>query len=123
MKLARWIFLIAGVFGLLLMIPIAVDVKVIGQIVPPGGSFFYGSIMLNMCWQILYIFLSRDPVRYRPMMIPSFLAEASAPFASTWLYLYGYRLWIPTVVADGAFAILFLVAFWSAGRERNNSAG
>lgn len=110
MKLARWIFLIAGIFGLLSTIPLAFAEKVMGVNQP---EFYYGFVLLNICWQILYLFLSSDPVRYRPIMIPAFLAKSSGTVALTWLYLQGRVSiqWIAIGAVDGMFAILFLVAY------------
>jgi hypothetical protein len=116
MKFARWIFRIAGIFGLLVMLPIAFAEKTIEQVMPPAVNhpeFFYGFVLLNMCWQILYLFLATDPVRYRPMMLPAFLAKATGVVALTWLTLQGRisSQWTLTIILDGAFAFLFLVAF------------
>ena len=126
MRLAKWVFLIAGVFGLLVTIPMALAEKAIEQIMPPAVAhpeFFYGFVLLNACWQVLYLFLSTDPIRYRPMMIPSFLAKASGVVALTWLVLQGRisRQWTLTIILDGIWALLFLVAFWSAGRGHEKS--
>jgi uncharacterized membrane protein len=116
MKLARWIFLIAGLFGLLSTIPLAFAEKVMGVKQP---EFYYGFVFLDICWQILYLFLSSDPVRYRPMMIPAFLAKASGTVALTLLYLLGRvsSQWITIGAIDGVFAILFLVAFLATRGE------
>jgi hypothetical protein len=127
MKLAKWIFLIAGIFGLLVTIPLAFAEKVIEQIMPPSVNhpeFFYGFVFLNLAWQVLYLLLSTDPARYRPMMIPAFLAKASGTVALTWLYLQGRvsSQWITAATVDGVFAVLFLIAFWAAGRGVNKSA-
>ena len=127
MKLAKWIFLIAGIFGLLVTIPLAFTESVLEQVLPPRVNhpeFFYGFVFLNMCWQVLYLFLSKNPVRFRPMMIPAFLAKASGTLALTWLYMQGRvsTQWITVATVDGIFAILFLVAFWAAGREPNTNA-
>jgi hypothetical protein len=126
MKLAKWIFLIAGIFGLLATIPLAFSGKVIEQMMPGSLShpeFFYGFVLLDMCWQVLYLFLSTDPVRYRPMMIPSLLAKASGTVALTWLYVLGRvsGLWITVAIVDGVFAVLFLIAFWATGRGMNKT--
>jgi hypothetical protein len=126
MKLAKWIFVVAGIFGVLVTIPMALSEKAIEQIMPPAVNhpeFFYGFVLLNACWQVLYLFLSTDPIRYRPMMIPSFLAKASGVVALTWLYLQGRisNQWAVTVIVDGIWALLFLLAFWRAGREPKRS--
>jgi hypothetical protein len=126
MKLARCVFLTAGILGLLPVVPLAYAAMVNEQIMLPDvGSaslFFYGFVFQYVCWQILYIVLARDPVRYRPMMILAFLAQVIAPLYPAWLYLYGFRLWISIVVVDLVLAMLFLVAFWLTGRKPNWSA-
>ena len=116
MKFAKWIFLIAGIFGLLSTIPLAFAEKMMAVKQP---EFFYGFVFLDICWQILYLFLSSDPVRYRPMMIPAFLAKGSGTVALTWLYLIGRVSiqWIAIGAVDGVFAVLFLVAFWATRSE------
>ena len=127
MKLARWIFFIAGVFGVLVTIPMALAEKAIEQIMPPvlnHPEFFYGFVLLNACWQVLYLFLSTDPIRYRPMMIPSFLAKGSGVVALTWLSVQGRisSQWTVTIILDGIWALLFVVAYWAAGREPKKAA-
>ena len=110
MKIAKWIFLIAGIFGLLSTIPLVFAENMMGVKQP---EFYYGFVFLDICWQILYLVVSSDPIRYRPMMIPAFLAKGSGTVALTWLYLIGRvsSQWIAIGAVDGIFAILFLVAF------------
>ena len=110
MKIAKWIFLIAGIIGLAATIPLVFAENLMGVKQP---EFYYGFVFLDICWQILYLVLSSDPVRYRPMMIPAFLAKGSATIALSWLYLIGRvsNQWIAIGAVDGVFAILFLVAF------------
>jgi len=121
MKPAKWIFLIAGILGLLATIPLAFAEKVMGVKQP---EFYYGFVFLDICWQILYLFLSSDPVRYRPMMIPAFLAKGSGTVALTWLYLLGRvsSQWIAIGAVDGVFAILFLLAFLATRSESRKRA-
>jgi hypothetical protein len=116
MKLAKWIFLTAGILGLLSTIPLAFAEKAMGVKQP---EFYYGFIFLDICWQVLYLLLSSNPVRYRPMMIPAFLAKGSGTVALTWLYLLGRvsSQWIAIGTVDGVFAVLFLVAFWATRSE------
>jgi hypothetical protein len=122
MKIAKWIFRIAGIYGLVVMIPIAFSEKLIEQIMPPAVNhpeFFYGFVLLNISWQVLYLILARDPVQYRLMMLPAFLAKVSAPFALTLLVLQNRisTQWIPTAFIDGIFATLFVIAYWLTGRS------
>lgn len=122
MRLAKWTFRTAGIFGLLVMVPMLFAEAWIEQVMPPAVNhpeFFYGFVILNTCWQILYLFLSRDPIRFRPLMIPAFFAKASGPVALLWLYVQGRisSQWITTTILDGVFALLFLVSYWATGKE------
>ena len=121
MKLAKWIFLIAGILGLLSTVPLAFAEKVMAVKQP---EFYYGFVFLNICWQILYLFIFLDPVRYRPMMIPAFLAKSSGTVALTWLYLLGRvpSQWIAIGAVDGVFAVMFLVAFWATRNDSRERA-
>jgi hypothetical protein len=119
MKLAKWIFLIAGIFGLMCMIPLVFAEKMMGVKQP---EFYYGFVFLDICWQILYIFVSSNPIRHRLMMIPAFLAKGSGTIALTWLYLQGRvsGQWIAIGAVDGVFAVLFLVAYFATHEESKN---
>ena len=112
MKLAKWIFLTAGILGLLSTVPLLFAENAMAVKQP---EFYYGFVCLDICWQILYLFLSSNPVRYRPIMIPAFLAKGSGTIALTWLYLLGRvsSQWIAIGAVDGVFAVLFVVAYWS----------
>ena len=121
MKIARWVFLIAGILGLLPVVPVVYNLFLSEPELVPElasmGLLFYVFLIQYACWRILYIFLARDPLRYRPLMILAFFVEVSVPFNSVWLYFYGFRFWIVRTVAALVFALLFLAAFWLVGRE------
>jgi hypothetical protein len=121
MRFARWVFLVAGIFGLLVTVPLAFGEKFIGVVQP---EFYYGFVFLNICWQILYLVLSSGPIRYRPMMIPAVLAKASGAAALVWLFLQGRvsSQWVAAAGVDLVFTVLFLIAFWATGRAAVNNA-
>jgi hypothetical protein len=112
MKFAKWVFLLAGVLGLLSTVPLlfAENTMRVRQ-----AEFYYGFVCLNICWQVLYLLLSSDPIRYRPMMIPALLAKGSGTVALTWLYLLARvsAQWIVAGAVDGVFTVLFAAAYWS----------
>ena len=112
MKLAKWIFLIAGIFGLVTTIPLVFAEKMMSVQQP---EFYYGFVFLDICLQVVYIIISTSPIRFRLMMIPAFLAKASGTIALTWLCLIGQvsLQWIAIGAVDGVFAILFLIGFFS----------
>jgi hypothetical protein len=112
MRLAKWIFLLAGVLGLLFTVPLLFAENSMGA---RQAEFYYGFVCLDICWQIMYLFLSSNPIRYRPMMIPAFLAKSSGTIALTWLYLLARvsTQWIVIGALDGIFAVSFAIAYWS----------
>src|SRR5215211_2629811 len=78
MRFARIVFLIAGIYGLIVLVPQFFLERRIGEDTPPPithPEFFYGFICVAIAWQVLFLILSRDPVRYRPMMIPAMLEK------------------------------------------------
>jgi hypothetical protein len=80
MKFARTIFLIAGIYGLLVMLPQYFLEGRIGRDTPPPIShpeFYYGFIGVTIAWQILFLIISNDPLRYRVMMIPAVFGKGS----------------------------------------------
>ncbi len=125
MKIARWVFLSAGILGLLPVVPVIFGLLFNDLELLPGlsgmGLFFFVFLFQYVCWQIFFIFLSIDPERYRPMMILAFFVEAVTPFNSAWLYFYGYKPWVFIAVGGLVFALLFLISFWLTGRERNET--
>ena len=118
MKFAKVTFLVAGIYGLIVLLPqIFLEAK-IGRDMPPPithAEFFYGFICVAVAWQVLFLVLSRDPVRYRPMMIPAMLEKIGFPIAVVILYLHG-RL-DPTIFIPASADLILLVLFVTAYRK------
>ena len=116
MRFARWVFRLAGVYGLIVLLPQFFLEAKIGRDAPPPithPEFFYGFICVAVAWQVLFLVLSRDPVRYRPMMIPAMLEKIGFPIAVLILYLQGRldpTIFIPAG-ADLILLVLFVVSF------------
>src|SRR5260370_37985713 len=78
MKFAKIVFWIAGICGLLTITPLYFIFNLIGKNDPPPithPAFFYGFAGVALAWQIAFIFIARDPVRFRPLMIPAILEK------------------------------------------------
>ena len=78
MKFARIVFWIAAIWGLLIITPLYFLFNLIGEKDPPPithPAFFYGFVGVALVWQIAFIFIARDPIRFRPMMIPAILEK------------------------------------------------
>ncbi|HSE32464.1 MAG TPA: hypothetical protein VLA93_12910 [Pyrinomonadaceae bacterium] len=116
MKFARIVFLIAGVYGLLVMLPQYFLESKIGRDSPPAithPEFYYGFIGVTLAWQVVFIIISRDPVRYRALMIAAVLEKVGFVFALIVLFLQ-HRV-SSTMLAPGAIdallGVLFIAAF------------
>lgn len=78
MKFAKIVFWIAAIWGLLFITPLYFMFNLIGEKDPPPithPAFFYGFVGVALVWQIAFAFIARDPVRFRPLMIPAILEK------------------------------------------------
>ena len=116
MKFARIAFLIAGIYGILVLTPLYFLEQTIGRETPPPithPEFFYGFVGVGLAWQIVFLMIAQDPLRYRPMMIPSVLEKVSYGAALVVL-LSQHRISISSFelgMADVIFAVLFIISF------------
>jgi hypothetical protein len=117
MKFAKIVFWIAGIWGFLVLTPLYFMFDLIGRQDPPAithPGFYYGFIGVGLAWQIAFLFIARDPVRFRPMMIPSVLEKFA--YGTTLFVLYSqHRLHSSDLVfagVDTLLGVLFLLAFF-----------
>lgn len=124
--LTRPLFLLAGIYGLLVLPPQYFFENRIGVDYPPAithPEYFYGFIGVATVWQLVYLLIARDPVRYRPLMLLGALAKSSFAIAAIALFAADR---LPTVVlgfslVDLALGVLFVLAF-RCTRAANGSA-
>ena len=117
MKLAKVVFRVAGVWGLLVITPLYFMFDAIGRKDPPTinhPGFVYGFVGTALAWQIAFLFIARDPVRYRPMMIPSIIEKFTYGSTVVILVLQG-RMHGSDLVFAGAdllLGVLFVIAYF-----------
>jgi hypothetical protein len=90
---------------------------VIGRQDPPPlthPAFYYGFVSVGLAFQVVFLVIAKDPVRLRPMMIPSVLEKFG--YGGTLLALFLQNRLHPQDLALGAtdvlLGVLFLVAFF-----------
>jgi hypothetical protein len=116
MKFARYVFLIAGIYGVLVITPQYFLEEKTGVDYPPAVThpeYYYGFLGVTLVWQLVYLLVSRDPLRYRLLMILGWLAKFSFGIAAIVLYL---EKRIPVILlglasVDLLFGLLFIAAF------------
>ncbi len=116
MTFAKRVFLVAGIYGLLALLPLYFLEERTGQDFPPPiahPEYYYGFIGVAVAWQILFLLLARDPLRYRIMMIPAVLEKAGYGIAVVVLFLMErVSSFVLTFgVVDLIFGSLFVVAY------------
>ncbi len=117
MRFGKIVFLVAGIYGFLVLPPIYFMEGKIGRDTPPAithPEYFYGFLGAGLAWQVLFLVLSTDPVRYRAMILPSILEKVSYGVALAILYSQ-HRLPLSVLSigsVDWIFAFLFLAAYF-----------
>ena len=116
MKFARNVFLVAGIYGLIVMLPQYFLEARIGRDAPPPithPEFFYGFIGVTIAWQVVFLIISRDPQRYRTLMIAGVLEKAVFVIAVAILFAQnriGGTVLVPAGI-DLVLGVLFVISF------------
>jgi hypothetical protein len=116
MRFARSVFILAGLWGIAVLTPLFFLVDVTGRPYPAPSDyphFYYGFLAVAMAWQIAFLVIGSNPVRYRLMMIPAFLEKAGYIVTTTVLYSQGRisAADASTAVPDSLLLVVFVVAF------------
>lgn len=112
MKFAKVVFWCAGIWGILVLTPLYFLFDRIGRQDPPPithPGFYYGFVGAGLAWQIAFLIIATNPVRFRPLMIACMVEKFTYAASLTVLYLQG-RLH-PTDLTFGAVDCLFGVLF------------
>jgi len=115
-RFARRVFLVAGIYGIVALLPQYFLEARIGRDFPPPlnhPEYFYGFIGVALAWQFVFLLIARDPRRYRPLMLPAVLEKLTWAGATLALYAQG-KLALAVLgfgLVDLALGVLFLLAF------------
>jgi hypothetical protein len=120
MRLAKIVFRVAGIYGFIVLIPQYFTEDKTGRDFPPPithPEFYYGFVGLALTWQLLFLLLSTDPVRYRLMMIPSMFEKIV--FVIPVAILYSQHRVSPVIfgvsLIDLVLGVLFLISYIKTG--------
>lgn len=127
MRFAKIVFTVAGVYGLLVLVPQYFLEGRYGRDFPPPVAHpehYYGFVGLAVVWQVLFLVVARDPVRYRPMMIVAVLEKLSFGVAVPVLYLAGRvaPLMLAPAGVDLVLGALFVAAYLKTPRRDSRAA-
>lgn len=126
-KFAKIVYWAAGIWGVLLLTPLYFIVNQIAIKDPPAVThllFYYGFAGVGLAWQAAFMIIATCPVRYRPMMIATWLEKFAYGAAAWVLYLQG-RLHIADVgfaSIDLVWLVLFIAAYLKTPVQSNPAA-
>ena len=116
MKFAKWVFRIAGIWGLLILTPLFFgenNEKIVP--LPPINhpEYFYGFLTVTLAFQILFFYISSDPVKYRALMIPCMCEKFFYCMAILALFSAGRvpQQMMVALAADFTLGALFVAAY------------
>lgn len=126
MKFARNIFIVAGVYGILITLPMYFSETRFNANYPPAithPEYFYGFIGVTLAWQILFLFIASNPQKYRLLMIPAMLEKLSFAVAVLGLFAENRVAFMSVIFAViDIFLFLFFVVAFFVTRERERES-
>ena len=120
MTFAKLVFRIAGIYGFVVLLPQYFLEDKTGRDFPPPithPEYYYGFIGLALTWQLLFLLLSTDPVRYRLLMVPAMFEKVVFVIPVVILY-FQHRtpaIILSVSMIDLVFGVLFLIAYAKTG--------
>ena len=117
MKFARITFIAAGTIGILVLIPLYFQLEKIGADNPPAithPEFYFGFVGVALAFQIVFIIISTDPWKYRPLMLAAIFEKLAFVIPTFYLYSQGSPLGTILIGAllDLLWAILFIASYF-----------
>lgn len=116
MMFAKRVFLIAAIYGFIVLLPQYFLEEKTGRDFPPAithPEYFYGFIGIAVAWQMVFLTISRDPIRYRPLMPVAVVEKIAFGIPAIALYLTG-RLsgqMLGAGILDLFLGVLFVIAY------------
>ncbi|HEY7097778.1 MAG TPA: hypothetical protein VH437_13720 [Terriglobales bacterium] len=126
MRFARIVYLIAAFYGFISLIPLYFMLNRVGQEAPPAVThpeFYYGFLGVTLLWQMVFLMMAKDPIRYRPLMPISILEKLV--YAVPVLLLYSLGRVHPSIMRsslpDLIFGLLFAIAYLRTTGYKSNT--
>lgn len=119
------VFLFAGVYGIVVLLPQYFLEAKLGQDYPPPithPEHFYGFIGVALAWQFVFLLIARDVRRYRLLMVPAILEKLAfgIPALVLWRQGRAHASIAGAGVVDLVLGLLFLLAFRASREEPAN---
>ena len=115
MGFAKWTFRLAGIYGFLLLTPLLFVEQVMAAQTGPVTypEYYYGFLGGALVFQALFLLISTDPGRFRPLMLIGVAEKVAFPAAVWPLTLTGRTHGAVVLFAsiDAVLGVLFLLSW------------
>lgn len=121
-RFARLTFLIAGIYGVIVIVPGFFGEQMAGKQFPPvinHPEYYYGFFGVALAWQIAFLIVAGSPLKLRPLMPVAVLEKLGYAIVIAVLFALG-RIPLPMAVfgcVDFVFGIFFTLAYFKLGKE------
>jgi hypothetical protein len=127
MHLSKTVFLFAGIYGLLVLAPGYFTENRFGVQFPPAithPEFYYGFYGLALSWQIAFLIIATDPVRFRGIIPAAVLEKFTWAGATSILFGTGRLNGSMAVfgLVDLLLGILFVICYMQLGKPSAQAA-
>ena len=122
MKFAKTVYYVAGIYGIIALFPQYFLLEKIGVDAPPAVThpeFFYGFVGIALVFQLVFLLIARDVLKYRALMPISVMEKLSFGIPAVILYLQN-RLSLSLFAAgliDLFLGLLFAAAYLKTKAE------
>ena len=116
MNFARWVYRLAGIYGILVTLPLLVSEKQISVQFPPPLThleYFYGFGLVVLVWQIAFLVIAANPLHYRTLMFVTVFEKIPYAVAVLALFVQGRADQVMLVfgLVDALWGTLFFAAY------------
>ena len=127
MTFARRVYFAAGGYGLIVLVPQYFLEAKNSRDFPPAithPEYYYGFLGVAVAWQLGFLAISRDPARFRPLMMAAIVEKASFGLAAIALFALGriHGLVMVPASLDLVLGVLFVIAYVKTPPSRAGSA-
>jgi hypothetical protein len=122
MRFARFVFLLAGLYGVVSVLPLYLEDRYFASFPPAINrpEFYYGFVGVCLAWQVMFLVIASNPVRYRAAMLPAMLEKVSFAAVVPVLYLKERveAVWLIFASIDAAWLVLFGISYlWTPAEQ------
>ena len=118
---ARWIFAVAGIYGLIVLLPLFFAEPLVAAQSPVNHpEYYYGFLGAASVMQLVYLTIARDPIRFRPLMPLAVLAKLNFFVSVAILFAAGRadRWSLALVSVDLLLGVAFAIVWMRLAENR-----